>query len=161
VRRFRSPWSLRHSPTHNLRNRLLPPPSTPSASSTPPRGANQSHPSFINTVEDRIGSRKSANQSIFTRALTPPFVVKISAYRTLIQSSAPNKEQIAAKIYHHESRASLLGGQPFTGGFHHREGYSTVSKQKNSTMYLPNTFWSWSFLIVTLVQAAIILGFES
>jgi hypothetical protein len=72
-----------------------------------------------------------------------------------------------ANINRHESRASLLGGQsgdsrlPFTGGFHHREGYSTVTKEKNSMMYLPNTPWSIAFLVVTLVQAAIILAFES
>ncbi|KAI9868129.1 MAG: hypothetical protein M1813_006874 [Trichoglossum hirsutum] len=48
-------------------------------------------------------------------------------------------------------------------GYYGREGYAgayagrTLQKSK---MYKPNTLWTWSFLIVAFIQAAIVLGFE-
>ncbi|SLM36107.1 hypothetical protein LPUS_05547 [Lasallia pustulata] len=76
------------------------------------------------------------------------------------------------KIYHHEAQASLLGGQPPehsdppfpSGGYHHREGYvprALVGSRRKDKMYTPASLWTWAFLIVTTLQAAIVLGFES
>jgi hypothetical protein len=75
-----------------------------------------------------------------------------------------------AKIQRHESKASLLGGQPFdstykgySGGFREREGYAPGSKSNSrpSKMYRPNSLWTWSFVIITVVQAAVVLALES
>jgi hypothetical protein len=71
------------------------------------------------------------------------------------------------KIHSHGSRASLLGGALFdpsfrpTPGFRGREGYVNVTpKQKSRIMYIPNTQWTWSFAIVTLVQTLVTLSLE-
>lgn len=69
------------------------------------------------------------------------------------------------KILSHGSRASLLGGASFDPafrpGFRGREGYTNVTpKKKTPRMYMPNTHWTWSFAIVTLVQALVTLGLE-
>lgn len=79
-----------------------------------------------------------------------------------------------AKIHGHEARASLLGGQlsdstyeyqPYAGGYHARDGLGTYpaggGQAITSKMYLPNSLWTWSFVGVTCVQAAIVLAFES
>ncbi|KAJ5170197.1 uncharacterized protein N7500_002980, partial [Penicillium coprophilum] len=72
------------------------------------------------------------------------------------------------KIPSHGSRASLLGGSfdpAFRrpgGGFRAREGYANVTPATHTPrMYLPNTHWTWSFAIVTLVQTIVTLGLES
>ena len=78
----------------------------------------------------------------------------------------------SAKIRHHESRASLLGGQPFNSShqpfassYHESEGYRPIGRRAAakgaSEMYKPNSLWTWSFLGVTFLQSAIILGFEA
>ncbi|MCJ1468470.1 hypothetical protein MMC07_007099 [Pseudocyphellaria aurata] len=77
----------------------------------------------------------------------------------------------AARIQSHEARASLLGGQssdwayqPHSGARHHRKGYPVASaggRQAQRTMYRPNTLWTWALVVVTAVQAAIVLVFES
>ncbi|KAJ5788656.1 hypothetical protein N7457_003646, partial [Penicillium paradoxum] len=71
------------------------------------------------------------------------------------------------KIPSHGSRASLLGGsfdpafRRGPGGFRAREGYSNVAPPGHtSRMYLPNTHWTWSFAIITLVQTIVTLGLE-
>lgn len=72
------------------------------------------------------------------------------------------------KIPSHGSRASLLGGsfdpafRRGPGGFRAREGYSNVTAPTNTTRmcYLPNTHWTWSFAIVTLVQTVVTLSLE-
>ncbi|KAJ5821498.1 uncharacterized protein N7525_010782, partial [Penicillium rubens] len=71
------------------------------------------------------------------------------------------------KIPSHGSRASLLGGsfdpafRRGPGGFRAREGYSNVTPAThNPRMYLPNTHWTWSFAIITLVQTVVTLGLE-
>lgn len=72
------------------------------------------------------------------------------------------------KIHAHGLRASLLGGtsfdpsfRPISGGFRGREGYTNVTpKKKTHMMYMPNTLWTWSFAIVTLVQTVVTLGLE-
>ena len=73
----------------------------------------------------------------------------------------------------HEARASLLGGggpvdysyQPFSGGYHEREGYPVkdMSKRRSlkETAHTGWSAWSWAFMGIGLVQAAIILAFES
>jgi len=75
-----------------------------------------------------------------------------------------------AKTYTHESRASLLGGQaadrsyqPYAGGYHHREGFAGTSggqRPPTSKMYRPSSPWTWAFILIAFVQAAIILAFE-
>lgn len=74
----------------------------------------------------------------------------------------------AVKIQGHEARASLLGGQPsdraYVGGYYQREGFATHTAgggQTRSKMYRPNSVWTWAFVAVTCVQAAIVLGFEA
>lgn len=72
------------------------------------------------------------------------------------------------KIHAHGLRASLLGGtsfdpsfRPISGGFRGREGYTNVTpKKKTHMMYMPNTQWTWSFAIITLVQTVVTLGLE-
>lgn len=71
------------------------------------------------------------------------------------------------KIPSHGSRASLLGGsfdpafRRGQGGFRAREGYSNVTPVTHSPrMYLPNTYWTWSFAIVTFVQTIVTLSLE-
>ncbi|KAI9837091.1 MAG: hypothetical protein M1819_000742 [Sarea resinae] len=73
-------------------------------------------------------------------------------------------------MYQHESRASLLGGpsldrsyQPFGSGYHHREGLTAATagrRSPHSALWIPHSKWSWSFVTVTFVQAAIALAFE-
>jgi hypothetical protein len=72
----------------------------------------------------------------------------------------------------HEARASLLGGgpvdysyQPFSGGYLEREGYPVNDMGKRRSLKETAnpgwSGWSWAFLGIALVQAAIILAFES
>jgi len=71
--------------------------------------------------------------------------------------------------YRQDSRNSLLaedvGYQPYTGpgGYHHREGLTTaaVAGPRRTKMYLPNTTWTWAFMITTSVQALISIALES
>ena len=98
-----------------------------------------------------------------------------SYYCTPVSAPSPalHREQIAvAKIQRHESKASLLGGQPFdhsyqpfSGGFREREGYAPGPTGRGlnppSKMYKPNTVWTWAFLLVVFVQAIIVLAFEA
>jgi hypothetical protein len=72
------------------------------------------------------------------------------------------------KIPSHGSRASLLGGsfdpafRRATGGFRAREGYANAPPVTHTPrMYLPNTTWTWSFAIVTLIQTLVTLALES
>lgn len=81
---------------------------------------------------------------------------------------------LIAKIHGHEARASLLGGQlsdstyeyqPYAGGNHTRDRlgpYSAGGGQAiTSKMYKPNSIWTWAFVAIACVQAAIVLAFES
>ncbi|KAJ5543489.1 hypothetical protein N7535_005913, partial [Penicillium sp. DV-2018c] len=92
---------------------------------------------------------------------------------TVIVSSTHHSHNLSSvteplgKIPSHGSRASLLGGsfdpafRRRTGGFRAREGYSNVAPAAHtSRMYVPNTHWTWSFAIVTLVQTVVTLGLE-
>ena len=70
--------------------------------------------------------------------------------------------------YRHESRRSLLAGdsvyQPFEGGYHDREGLAPLAAgpgSRQEKMYRPGSLWTWTFMITALVQAAVILAFES
>ncbi|KAI4095119.1 MAG: hypothetical protein LQ344_001770 [Seirophora lacunosa] len=75
------------------------------------------------------------------------------------------------KTYSHEARASLLGGQPldrsyqpYAGGYHYRQGAATGPAgggHRTKIMYKPNSTWTWAFVAVSVVQAAIALGFEA
>ncbi|KAL8868429.1 MAG: hypothetical protein Q9174_004999 [Haloplaca sp. 1 TL-2023] len=75
------------------------------------------------------------------------------------------------KTYGHEAKSSLLGGQPisrsyqpYSGGYHHRQGISpgpAGGGQFTKIMYKPNSTWTWAFVGVSFVQAAIVLGFEA
>lgn len=75
------------------------------------------------------------------------------------------------KTYGHEAKASLLGGQPpdhsyqpYAGGYHHRQGIVSGPAgggQLTKRMYKPNSPWTWAFVGVSFVQAAIVLGFEA
>jgi hypothetical protein len=75
-----------------------------------------------------------------------------------------------AKLPAYEARKSLLRGeslesanQVYAGGYHDREGYYSSAPGKRlegSKMYRPNSLWTWSFVIITIVQAAIVLSFE-
>lgn len=52
----------------------------------------------------------------------------------------------------------------YVGGYHHREGLTPAAGglgPPGYKMYKPNTTWTWSFLIIVLVQAAIVLAIES
>lgn len=55
--------------------------------------------------------------------------------------------------------------QPYAGGYYSREGYpgaysSAPAGANNKKMYVPNTPWTLTFVGITFVQAAIVLGFE-
>lgn len=93
-------------------------------------------------------------------------------------------ENIANVAYRHESRKSLLDpdlAYP-PGGYHHREGIvpaaGTGTIEGSSKMYLyaasvgrdgrsnangdrPNTLWTWTFMLVTLAQAIVVLAIEA
>lgn len=94
-----------------------------------------------------------------------------------------------AKITHHEARHSLLGGQPLDrgyapypnttyqptyppqpsfdtqpGGYHHREGFPTTLPpvvRRPPRMYVPNTRWTWAFMLTAICQVGIALALES
>lgn len=90
-----------------------------------------------------------------------------------------------AKITHHEARTSLLGGQPLSrnyppyanttyqippnldtqpGGYHHREGFPTTLPppvRRPPRMYMPNTRWTWAFMLTAIAQVCIALALES
>jgi len=91
----------------------------------------------------------------------------------------PGSGHHIAKTSGHKARISLLGGQPsgsyqeidhdnsypIAGGYHDREGLVAPpapahSKIKRTMMYTPNTTWTWSFMLVTIAQAAIGLALE-
>ncbi|KAL9600915.1 MAG: hypothetical protein Q9219_002850 [cf. Caloplaca sp. 3 TL-2023] len=75
------------------------------------------------------------------------------------------------KTYGHEAKASLLGGQPldrsyqpYAGGYHHRQRPvpgPAGGGQLTKIMYKPNSPWTWAFVGVSFVQAAIVLSFEA
>jgi hypothetical protein len=96
----------------------------------------------------------------------------------------------SAKISHHEARASLLGGQPLDsnfppyantayqsqlppsqapysvppGGYHDREGFPTTLPnpvRRAPRMYIPNSRWTWAFMLTAIAQAIIALALES
>lgn len=91
-----------------------------------------------------------------------------------------------AKIIHHEARTSLLGGQPLdsdyapytgntnsarqptftapSGGYHEREGFPTTLPppvRRAPRMYIPNTKWTWAFMLIAIVQAVVALTLEA
>ena len=67
--------------------------------------------------------------------------------------------------YKHESRKSLLDPELPPGGYHHREGLAPVAGtgkiEGSSKMYIPNTLWTWSFMLTTLAQAIVVLAIEA
>lgn len=72
-----------------------------------------------------------------------------------------------SKVFSETSRASLLGASydpsfRETGGFREREGYVTPAPRQPARrkMFVPNSLWTWSFSIVTLVQTIITLALE-
>ncbi|KAJ5807781.1 hypothetical protein N7474_009050, partial [Penicillium riverlandense] len=72
-----------------------------------------------------------------------------------------------AKIPSHGSHASLWEGsfdpsfRQDTDVFIAREGHTTVQpKSTTRKCYLPNTQWTWSFAIVTLIQTLVTLGLQ-
>ncbi|KAI4093527.1 MAG: hypothetical protein LQ339_007665 [Xanthoria mediterranea] len=86
----------------------------------------------------------------------------------------PSRKQKASgtvKTSSHEAKASLLGGrplnrsyQPSVGGYHQRQGLDPGTAgggQLTQRMYKPNSPWTWAFVAVSVVQAAIVLGFEA
>lgn len=49
-----------------------------------------------------------------------------------------------------------------SGGFRAREGYQNVSpNDPPSRMYVPNSRWTWTFVVVSTVQAILTLALES
>jgi hypothetical protein len=101
----------------------------------------------------------------------------------------PHAAATIAKISHHEARTSLLGGQPRDGtyppyantsykppyppqpsfdtqpgGYHHREGFPTTLPppvRRAPRMYIPNTRWTWAFMLTAIFQIIIALCLES
>lgn len=72
-----------------------------------------------------------------------------------------------SKVYSQTSRTSLLGAsfdpsfRRDIEGFRAREGYVTPTpKPARRKMYIPNSLWTWSFSIVTLIQTIITLALE-
>ena len=100
-------------------------------------------------------------------------------------SQPPSAADPFAKIPRHEARTSLLGGQPldgdftpytnnyparqptFTappGGYHQREGFPTTLPppvRRPPRMYVPNTKWTWAFMLIAILQAVVALTLES
>lgn len=65
-----------------------------------------------------------------------------------------------------EEEAQAFAYSP--GGSRAREGYvSSVSahtyplQRRQGIMYLPNTFWTWTFTLVTLIQGLAVIGLEA
>ena len=70
-------------------------------------------------------------------------------------------------MHSQNSRASLLGAsydpsfRHDTAGFREREGYvDAPQRTKRRRIYVPNSLWTWSFVIVTLIQTIITLALE-
>ncbi len=105
-----------------------------------------------------------------TSASTPSRVSPYPSHPNCVPSHLP-----AAKIRGHEARGSLLGGQlldktyeyqPYAGGYHHNQGFASSyppggGQATQAKMYRPNSLWTWSFVVVTSTQAAIVLAFEA
>ncbi|KAL8644105.1 MAG: hypothetical protein Q9210_007423, partial [Variospora velana] len=61
-------------------------------------------------------------------------------------------------------QASPSSQNPYAGGYHHRQGAPTGPAgggHRTKIMYKPNSTWTWAFVGVSVVQAAIALGFEA
>lgn len=100
---------------------------------------------------------------------TPPFggeTVILHPYTDTPADFASVAEPLS-KVYSQSSRASLLGTsfdpsfRRDVEGFRAREGYvAPTPKPARRKMYIPNSMWTWSFSIVTLVQTIITLALE-
>lgn len=85
-----------------------------------------------------------------------------------LSGSSSSAQGQLSKIYSHESRTSLLGGssgpplRQSVAGFRTREGYVSVppSNSRHKMLYIPNTRWTWSFILATLVQTIVTLALE-
>jgi len=79
-----------------------------------------------------------------------------------------NTAKISSSRNRSEVRASLLGPQavdrnfaPYAGGgYHERQGLTGPAATPSNKMYRPNSLWTWSFLLVAIIQACIALGLE-
>jgi len=117
--------------------------------------------------------------------LTPPNLLHIH----ILTLQPPLAAATIAKISPHEARTSLLGGQPLTrnypqyantayqspypvnpavdtqpGGYHHREGFPTTLPppvRRPPRMYVPNTRWTWAFMLTAIIQVTVGLALES
>jgi hypothetical protein len=105
--------------------------------------------------------------------------LKLSAPPHYPRTPAAHRGCHSAKISHHEARASLLGGQPLDrnfnntayqpqvpqpGGYHDREGFPTTlppTVRRAPRMYIPNSRWTWAFMLTAIAQAVIALALES
>ena len=79
--------------------------------------------------------------------------------------------ELATRTVSHESRASLLGeaaiaipSRDFSPDFRGESGYSNgpLSSQipDRRRLYLPNSRWTWAFILTTFVQTIITLALE-
>lgn len=83
------------------------------------------------------------------------------AYQPLTDS------QLAGNDY--EYRRNFSEPEPYhpPGGYHDRQGLTTShtvnlgKSQSKRAMYMPTTFWTWSFFLLALLQAIICLGLEA
>jgi hypothetical protein len=66
--------------------------------------------------------------------------------------------------YREEPQNSLLAEElaytPYIGDRQRRRA-SGRGYTPEGNMYIPNTTWTWAFMVVTIVQAAVVLGLES
>ncbi|RMZ76404.1 hypothetical protein DV737_g4851, partial [Chaetothyriales sp. CBS 132003] len=98
---------------------------------------------------------------------------RFGPWRPTTSSQAVRPERTPPPIIlHHQARPSLLGGQPtpsyhpLAGGAAQNDLYSAYSAndhvaakgRRSFTMY---SKWAWAFLLTTVVQALIVLAFES
>ncbi|KAI7033386.1 hypothetical protein KC352_g47244, partial [Hortaea werneckii] len=98
--------------------------------------------------------------------------------------------KIAPSKSHHKTRSSLLGissgpqspyyplsGGSFSspspqpgvvppGGYHDRQGLPTTpavsaGSKKSRKMYMPNSTWTWAFMLITIFQCLILMALEA
>ena len=89
---------------------------------------------------------------------------------TIDSGSARAERSITGNIAALDSKASLLGtaqgfdrSYPGAGGYREREGYSAGPSRKGNQvggMWLPDSLWTWSFLVYTLVQSAVVIALQ-
>ncbi|RMY78680.1 hypothetical protein D0864_09228 [Hortaea werneckii] len=122
--------------------------------------------------------------------LTPGRLSGCPAVSSRPPAAAAPTVKIAPSKSHHKTRSSLLGissgpqspyyplsGGSFSspspqpgvvppGGYHDRQGLPTTpavsaGSKKSRKMYMPNSTWTWAFMLITIFQCLILMALEA